>query len=363
VTEPNRRVLLLAAGGRDRASSRLRVHGWADRLSARGIACTTLVYYDPAWMRGRARYPRIRAALRAPGLWRRVLESAVGADAALLQEVVPPRRVVAKLRATVGRLVFDLSDPIHSADAPGLSGVHRLLHARILRPRLEFLVRTADVTLVENDRVGRWVAEHGGRVQVVRGPVDTAAYRPRPAGRRPDGSPAVLGWTGSDATVAYLEALRPTLEELYRARRDFQLVAFGISAPLTGWRMPVRAEPWNASVEPSLVADFDIGLNPVPVSAWGRLRGGAKLMVYMAAGVPTVSADSGIADQVIEPGRTGFIASSPEQWHTALAALLDDPDLRARMGREAREQAVRRYSYDAYDPVLRGILLGAAGAG
>lgn len=354
------RLVMVAAGGRTRASSRLRVHAWADRFEAEGVDCDVFCYYDPAWMDREGLstgVPRLEAALRSPRLWRRVADRVRGARGLLLQEVVPPRRITRALRREVDHLVFDLSDPIHARSGPSRTLLHALVHHRVLVPRIEAMVRVADVTTVENERVGAWVAERGGRVEIVRGPVDTERYRPRPAGDERPGE-LTLGWTGSAATLPYLESLRPALESLHRDRGGVRLVVFGVERGPEGWSLPVRAIPWNEAEEPGVVAGFDVGLNPQPDTPWGRLRGGAKITIYMACGVPVVSTPAGIADQVLEPGRTGFLAGTTGEWRDVLGRLMDDPGLRARMGARAREEAVGRYGYEVYRPLMRRILLG-----
>jgi hypothetical protein len=40
----------------------------------------------------------------------------------------------------------------------------------------------------------------------------------------------------------------------------------------------------------------------------------------------------------------------------AIERLLDDPDAAAAMGRRVREQCIRRYSWDAMEGILAGVL-------
>ena len=350
---------MVAMGDRTRASSRLRIHAWADQLRRTGVACDVLTYYDPAWL-GRgplARVPRVGAALRAGRFWRRVLDVACGADAVLLQEAVPPTSVARELRQRTGRLVFDISDPVHVSGAPGQTAVHHMVHRLIVQPRLRELLKKTDWVTVENDRVGEWAAGHGVQVTVIRGPVDTDRYRPcRPSDPVQDS--AIVGWTGSLPTLDYLLPVIPVLNELHERRGGLRLVLFGVDRPTGAERLPVQAVPWDDPTEPAVVASFQIALNPIPDTPWTRLRGGAKLMTYMASGVPIVSSPSGIGDQVITSGTTGFLAASATDWRAALEWLLDNRALRIAMGDRARNEAVRRYSYDAYLPVVQRILLG-----
>jgi colanic acid/amylovoran biosynthesis glycosyltransferase len=61
----------------------------------------------------------------------------------------------------------------------------------------------------------------------------------------------------------------------------------------------------------------------------------------MAAGLPVVATRSGGMDEVIEPGRDGFLVDvgDVEAMVARLSDLADDPDLRIRLGREASARA------------------------
>jgi glycosyltransferase involved in cell wall biosynthesis len=68
----------------------------------------------------------------------------------------------------------------------------------------------------------------------------------------------------------------------------------------------------------------------------------------MACGVPVVASDVGGVGEAVADGETGFLVppSNPEALVTATLPLLEDPALRARMGREARARAERLFALD-----------------
>jgi colanic acid/amylovoran biosynthesis glycosyltransferase len=95
----------------------------------------------------------------------------------------------------------------------------------------------------------------------------------------------------------------------------------------------------------------------------GRIEGlGMVVLEAAASGVPVIGSDIGGIPEAIIDGETGFLA--PERDHEALALrmaqLLNDPDLRRRMGAAARALMERRFDLVAqtrtletlYDEVL-----------
>ncbi|MGH2604541.1 MAG: glycosyltransferase, partial [Dehalococcoidia bacterium] len=65
----------------------------------------------------------------------------------------------------------------------------------------------------------------------------------------------------------------------------------------------------------------------------------------MSCGIPVVATDVGAVREVVEDGVTGFVVPplDPAAIARATLRLLQDPDLRRRMGEEGRRRAVQRY--------------------
>ncbi len=87
---------------------------------------------------------------------------------------------------------------------------------------------------------------------------------------------------------------------------------------------------------------------------------GIVFLEAAAAGVPVVAGRSGGSHEAVIDGTTGFVVDGNDvhQIRGALERLLGDADLRARMGRAARERAVTEFSYDALVQPLRPIAAG-----
>ena len=109
------------------------------------------------------------------------------------------------------------------------------------------------------------------------------------------------------------------------------------------------------------VGRFDLGLMFLPDDAWARGKCGFKLVQYGAAGIPSVASDVGFNREVVEDGVTGFLVRTPEEWIERITTLLDDPDLRARMGVAARRRVDARFSIEACFPLFEEALEQTAG--
>jgi glycosyltransferase involved in cell wall biosynthesis len=73
-------------------------------------------------------------------------------------------------------------------------------------------------------------------------------------------------------------------------------------------------------------------------------------------GLPCVATDVGTTPLIIRDGENGLLVRSESEWLQALRRLIDDPDLRRRLGQQARRDAVARYSNQAVSGHYRKVL-------
>jgi glycosyltransferase involved in cell wall biosynthesis len=100
---------------------------------------------------------------------------------------------------------------------------------------------------------------------------------------------------------------------------------------------------------PHALAAASVALLPLPDEPVARLfTSPLKLFDYMAAGVPIVASDLPALREIIRHEENGLLARAgdAEAFAAAVRRLLADPELAARLGRQARAD-VEGYSWDA----------------
>jgi len=97
---------------------------------------------------------------------------------------------------------------------------------------------------------------------------------------------------------------------------------------------------------------------PVPASLGGTGTP-LKLFEYMAAGKAIVATAHIEAAEVIRDGYNGLLvdAGDVNKFAEATLKLIDDPEERVRLGRNAREQAISQYSWEHYTRKLEEVYL------
>jgi len=126
--------------------------------------------------------------------------------------------------------------------------------------------------------------------------------------------------------------------------------------PLSLEGVPVQFERWVPDRDTEFLHGFDIGLMPLNDSKRSRGRCAFKAIQYMAVGLPVIASPVGAATEVVEHGKTGYLASTPEEWVTHMIELEKNKELRIRLGQAGRARVQQRYCIRANAPMLAEIL-------
>lgn len=162
-----------------------------------------------------------------------------------------------------------------------------------------------------------------------------------------------VGWIGSQTTTEYLRPVLPVLARLNSDRRRVKLVLVGAHPGLRAdW---IEHRPWSQVSESRDLASFDIGIMPLPDTEWARGKCGYKLLQYFAAGIPAVASPVGINPTLIGDDR-GHLATTSDEWRSALEQLVQRADERRERGTAARTFVEREYSYQRWAPELAALL-------
>lgn len=231
-------------------------------------------------------------------------------------------------------LIFDFDDAIFCRDDGSAS-------PNALR-RFAQIVRRSDLIWAGNDYLAHAARSHNEAVYVLPTSLDPQKYRHNLA--KPSDS-IDLVWIGSSSTRKYLEQAIPALERL---AADFPFLRLKIVADFD---LPLKnlqtvAVPWSEKAEQEALGTAHIGIAPMEENPWTRGKCGLKVLQYMAAGIPVVTSPAGVNREIVEQGKTGFLAEHPEEWETAIDNLIHDSDLRQTMGRLGRSRVIKDFSLE-----------------
>ena len=258
-------------------------------------------------------------------------------------------------RAQARALIYDVEDNILIQQEAAAKKARDLIARLFKAPgKARYLIRTSDHVITSspflNDQCLQINAKRA--CTYISSSVDTERFRP--AKRHSDDGPLVIGWTGTFSSKMYLDILRGVFQRL-ALKLPFQLMVIGnFDYELPG--VDLEVVRWTAEREVEDLQMFDIGVYPLPIDDWVLGKSGLKAIQYMAFGLPCVATEVGTTPQLIRDGENGLLVRSEAEWEDALERLARDPELRQRLGKAARADAVARYSLEAIAGLYRGVI-------
>lgn len=244
----------------------------------------------------------------------------------------------------------------------GSNEIRKLTQSVIGRLQLRALRQWADRIMILNPMMTEEAVESGlerNKLMWMPNPVDVEEFSPLAGGKRTELRRS-LGWAGDDRVILFVGRLAPEKElaslvqgfaRVAAERPNARLVLVGdgpcrVSLEDLARQLGVDSRVmFSGQKDPTTVCGFlqcaDVftlvsSLEGFPVS----------LVEAMATALPVVVSDISANLQLVENEQNGLVAGLREDRSiaTALQRLLEDAELRVRMGAAARESIVNRYS-------------------
>ena len=337
-------------------SQRFRIEQWQSQLEQQGISVELVPFASSGLMKLMHQPGHLFAKVTkfTAALVRRITKIAALSryDVVLIHRaacLAGPALIERAIKVFGKPVIFDFDDAIyllHTTDA------NRRLGWLKFPRKTATLCRIASHVVVGNDYLAEYARQHNPRVTVVPSSVDLTWYR-EPKPRRVEDR-VVVGWMGSSTSQTHLEMFAPVLRHIgERSRLEFRIVS-DRRPSLPGVEHVWRA--WSAKTEAEELAQFDIGIMPIPDDDWARGKCAMKALLYMSMGVPTICSPVGANRDVIEHGKNGFLAAAPEEWSARIQELAADPSLRRRLGAEGRRTVEERYSMTGCANLFAGVV-------
>ncbi len=209
------------------------------------------------------------------------------------------------------------------------------------------MVNASDHVIAGNKFLEKNTTPYTHNVTIIPSPIDMSFYPQKKYTEKNDN--ITLGWIGATGSIHYLEKMRPMFNTLGKSYDNVRLKII-CDTFFDCENMVVEKKQWNEKDEVADIQSFDIGLMPLMDDPWSHGKCGLKVLQCLATGVPVVCSPAGINREIIENGVHGFWANSQEEWIEKLEILINDHELRRKMGIAGRERVIERYSLKANEP-------------
>lgn len=274
------------------------------------------------------------------GVWRRLLDlfSSNRYDIVFIHREAFPignmiiERLFNKLN---GNIIYDFDDSIF------LPRGNNIFFKFIKRStNIEKIIRLSRHVIAGNDYLKNYALQFNKNVTVIPTSIDTQVYKPPQNKTITD--KVIIGWIGSRTTIKYLKILRGVFKKLLSTFKNIEMKIIGGEYKTQDPR--ITNQRWSLETELSDLQSFDIGIMPMYDNEWAKGKCAFKIIQYMAVGIPAIASSVGMNVEVIQNGVNGFLISSEEEWFEKLSILIENPELRQKLGKAGKNTVEQRYS-------------------
>jgi len=246
------------------------------------------------------------------------------------------------IRKNARKIVYDFDDSVMHRSSK------HLRHESKTRVKMfKNMVNASDHVIAGNEYLQQNTIPYTQNVTIIPSPIDISLYPQKTYSEKSDN--ITLGWVGAHGSIHYLKKMKPIFETLGK-KNDKLRLKIVCDTFFDCENMVVDKKQWSEKDEVADIQSFDIGLMPLMDDPWSHGKCGLKILQCLATGVPVVCSPAGINKEIVEDGVHGFWANSQEEWIEKLEILINDHDLRRKMGMAGRERVIEHYSLKANAP-------------
>ncbi len=151
-----------------------------------------------------------------------------------------------------------------------------------------------------------------------------------------------------------IKMILPVLEKILREYPQVELHIVGeldIPASLMEFKNQIKARgfvDWQQL--PHLISSIDINLAPLESTIFNEAKSENKWIEASLVKVPTVASNLGAFQKMIKNEVTGYLCDDNDEWYTALKNLINDKEIRQKVGKAAYEAVLENCTtvYNGY---------------
>lgn len=354
-------ILFVIPCGRLALSGVFRVMDYIPFLEKEGIHCAVVNYSSPVL------YQWLHLKGWAHSFWNRknhsiylskiyslikmlfVLLIARKYDLIFIQWISPPKWWVWSLKRINSRIIFDLDDAVFLSSPK----------------RTRYLIKNSQTVAAGSHFLYDFVHSINKNTVLLPTPLPLHLYPQSIKFSDQKKAGINIGWVGTTGNIKYLSLLQ---EPFARLSQSFPgLLQFTVIGHIKQFEqlnleypaIKVQLKPY---IDPQYIfehlSEFDIGVMPLFDGDWEKGKCASKALFYMAAHVPVVCSQVGENIEIIEDGVNGYLANTEDEWVSKLTSLIENQELRTRLGSEGRKTVEEKYSTAVcYKTLLNEVLL------
>ncbi|MBI4929240.1 MAG: glycosyltransferase family 4 protein [Bacteroidetes bacterium] len=344
-----KKILFIASHRKDRApGQRFRFEQYFDYLNQHGFTCelsflldekSDKVFYKPGHY-----FSKLVIFIRSYFIrFKNLLQKNDYDIIFIFREALMTRSVYfeKQFRKSKAKLVFDFDDAIWHFD---ISEANKNLGWLKNPEKTEKIISISNLVIAGNNYLADYAKRHNACVHIIPTTIDTDYHKKKTIKKD---NRICIGWTGSHTTIQHFEYAIPMLKKLkdkYRDKIYFKVIG---DENYFNTDLSIQGIKWSLKDEIEQLSEIDIGIMPLPENEWTKGKCGFKGLQYMALEIPCVMSPIGVNSEIISDGVNGFLADKEDEWVEKISMLIENAELRKKIGTEARKTVIEKYSVES----------------
>ena len=208
------------------------------------------------------------------------------------------------------------------------------------------ILKFVDAVTVTTEELAKVYREFNKNVYVLPNSIDLSSWKPVKIVK--DGMVRVT-WHGGCSHYDDLLEIKPVFEAVAKNHKSVKLEICGHEFKgvfkninpnqysFHGW-VPTEVHPYKQAL-----LNADIGVIPLKDDLFNRCKSAIKWIEYSSLQIPCVARNIPPYSEVIEHGETGFLYNDNSECEMYLEELINDPAMRARVGKKAYHYVTENY--------------------
>jgi len=209
--------------------------------------------------------------------------------------------------------------------------------------KIKKIISLAYLIFAGNKYLANYSSKYNDNVKLIPTTIDTSYHLPKINKNKK----VCIGWTGSSTTLKYFEDFIPLLVQIknkYKNKVCFKVI---VDEQKYYESLNLNTTQWSLKGEIEDLNQIDIGIMPLPDDKWAKGKCGFKGLQYMALEIPAVMSPVGVNVNIIENGINGFLPKNNNEWIDILSQLIEDDNLRKKIGENGRKTVKDKYSVES----------------
>jgi glycosyltransferase involved in cell wall biosynthesis len=246
-----------------------------------------------------------------------------------------------RFKKSGAKLIFDFDDSIWLYDTSQANKKYEWLK----KPeKTAEIISISDMVFAGNSYLAAYAQKLNKNVKIIPTTIDTD-YHKRSGIK--SNKRICIGWTGSLTTIKHFMLAENSLlklKEKYGDKIYFKVIG---DSEYINPKLDIKGVAWSLKDEIAQLEEIDIGIMPLSNDDWSKGKCGFKGLQYMALEIPAVMSFVGVNAEIVQDSVNGFLAHDDNEWVEKLTLLIENEDLREKIGKAARKTVIDKYSFQA----------------